>query len=387
MKDAGMARRRHRVLGGTGVDADQHGFTIVIVALTMTIMVTITAIVIDLGNTYATHRQVQNAVDAAAMAATRQLAKGATGVTILSTAQTVVGANGADSSSVVCKIIANTLTPTPFPFVTSYGDPLTCANYTNRTDYPTADGVWISASKTTSTFFGGIVNAPTLSTSAVAAATAQPLRRVDVTLFAVCGDDQQHDQNNLPNLAAPVLLDANGNPWDAATNPNPVLPMHTNSAAIYNRNADGGLGGPVYQIHGSQIDNCGATSRSNKGLIISPVSVWGGSPPTGSGAYNNQAGTGVVAGPTRSSVANQSGCDLSSSVNCVMILPICDSATGTGTNTNYRCEYFGAFQLLTATTNTDNVAFLGQAFPEASYGQGGTGTPQPNEIYIIKLVI
>src|SRR5260370_4262091 len=103
-----MALRRRRELARRNADTSQYGFTSVIVALTMTMLVTITAIVIDLGNTYATHRQVQNAVDAAAMAASRQLVKGVTGATILSTAQTVVAANGADSGSVVCQIIANT---------------------------------------------------------------------------------------------------------------------------------------------------------------------------------------------------------------------------------------------------------------------------------------
>jgi Flp pilus assembly protein TadG len=381
-----MARRDRRVFGRRNADRDEHGFTIVIVALTMTMMVTITAIVIDLGNTYATHRQVQNAVDAAAMAATRQLAKGATGATILSTAQTVVGANGADSSSVVCRIIANTLTPTPFPFLTTDGAPLTCANYTNRTNYPTADGVWVSASKTNNTFFGSIVNAPTLSTTAVAAATAQPLRVLDsLPLFAACGDDQQLDQNSGPPMVAapPLLLDASGTPPDPITNPNPAT-LHINSAAIYSSSADGGKGGPAYLIHApSGVDTCGASSSADKGLILIPISVSGATP----GSFNNQAGTGVVAGPTRSSVANQPGCNLSASVGCVMVLPICDRAQGSGSSIYYRCEFFGSFQLLTANPNTNIVGFLGPAYPLASYGQGGQGVPGTNEMYVIKLVV
>jgi Flp pilus assembly protein TadG len=382
-----MARRDGYGLRRRSADTGEHGFTIVIVALTMTLMVTITAIVIDLGNTYATHRQVQNAVDAAAMAATRQLAKGATGATILSTAQSVVGANGADSSSVVCRIIANTLTPTPFPFLTNDGDPLTCANYTSRTNYPTADGVWVSASKTNNTFFGGIVNAPTLSTSAVAAATAQPLRVLDsLPLFAACGDDQQIDQNSGPPQVAapPLLLDGNGNPPNPTTNPNPVAPVRVNPAAIYNSTADGGKGGPSYLIHApSGVDTCGASSSSDKGLILIPVTVSGSTP----GSFDDHAGTGVVAGPTRSSVANQPGCDLGASVGCVMVLPICDRAQGGGSNVYYRCEYFGSFKLLTANSNTDTVALLGPAFPEASYGQGGLGVPGASEVYVIKLVV
>jgi Flp pilus assembly protein TadG len=382
-----MARRDRRVLDRRNADRGEHGFTIVIVALTMTMMVTITAIVIDLGNTYATHRQVQNAVDAAAMAATRQLAKGATGATILSTAQTVVGANGADSSSVVCRIIANTLTPTPFPFLTTDGAPLTCANYTNRTNYPTADGVWVSASKTNNTFFGSIVNAPTLSTTAVAAATAQPLRVLDsLPVFAACGDDQQMDQNSGPPLspAAPLLLDANGKAPNPITNPNPVAPVRINSAAIYSSSADGGKGGPAYLIHAmSGVDTCGASSSSDKGLILIPISASGSTP----GSFNNLAGSGTHAGPTRSSVANQPGCDLGASVGCVMVLPICDQAQGNGSNVYYRCEFFGSFQLLTANVNTDIVGFLGPAYPLASYGQGGQGVPGANEMFVIKLVV
>ena len=382
-----MARHDRPGSGRRNADTGQHGFTAVFVALTMTMMVTITAIVIDLGNTYATHRQVQNAVDAAAMAATRQLAKGATGATILSTAQTVVGANGADSSSVVCKIIANTLTPTPFPFLTKGSDQLTCANYTNRADYPTADGVWVSASKTNNTFFGGIVNAPTLSTSAVAAATAQPLRVLDsLPVFAACGDDQQIDQNSGPPLgpAPPLLLDANGKAPNPTTNPNPVAPVRINPTAIYSSSANGGKGGPAYLIHAaSGVDTCGASSSSDKGLILIPISVSGPTP----GSFNNQAGTGVVAGPTRSSVANQPGCDLSASVGCVMVLPICDRAQGVGGSTYYRCEFFGSFQLLTANASTDIVGFLGPAYPLASYGQGGQGVPGANEMFVIKLVI
>ena len=383
-----MALRRRRELGRRNADTGQYGFTIVIVALTMTMLVTITAIVIDLGNTYATHRQVQNAVDAAAMAASRQLVKGATGATILSTAQTVVAANGADSSSVVCQIIANTLTPTPFPFLTSGGTPLTCASYTNRTDYPTADGVWISASKTNNTFFGGIVNASTLSTSAVAAATAQPLRSINAPLFAACGDDQEPDVNGSASaMAPPLLLDANGNPPDPTNNPNPALPLRINSNAIYSASADHNKGGPVYEIEGPKVDSCGAGSSSNKGLLTAPVNVWGGSPPTSAAGWNDPVSSGLKSGSVRPSVANQPGCDLSSSVGCVMLFPICDSAVGTGNGVSYRCEFFGSFQLVKANTNTDDVAFLGPANAEAAYGAGSQGAPQTDEEYVIKLVI
>ena len=381
-------RRDHGRVDRTTAVTDQHGFTIVIVALTMTLMVTITAIVIDLGSIYATHRQVQNAVDAAAMAASRQLAKGATGGTILATAQTVAAANGADSSSVVCQIIANTLTPTPFPFLTSGGNPLTCAAYTNHTDYPTADGVWITASKTNNTFFGGVVNASTLSTSAVAAATAQPLRSINAPLFAACGDDQEPDVNATPAAKAPsLLLDTNGNPPDPTNNPSPALPLRINPNAIYSASADRGRGGPVYEVEGPHATSCGAISSSNKGLLSAPVSVWGGSPPTSSAGWNDQVSGGVKSGSVRPAVANQPGCDLSSSVGCVMLFPVCDSAVGSGNGVNYRCEFFGSFQLVKANTNTDDVAFLGPVDSEAAYGAGSQGAPQTNEEYVIKLVI
>lgn len=368
-------------------EGDERGFTIIVIALTMTIIVTMAAIVIDLGNTYATHRQVQNAVDAATMAGVRQLAKGATGATIAAAVQTEISNNGADVGTIDCRIIANTA---GFPFVTLDGEPLTCAEYTNRTDYPTADGVWVNASKTNTALFGGIVSSQSLKTGATAAATAQPLTSINVPLFAACGDDLEQDMNgsnNPPPYAPPLLLDANGHAPDPTTNPSPTLPFHINTAAIYSASADNNKGGPVYEVSGAKVDSCGAGSNSNKGLLQPPVYVWGASPPSSASAWNDVVNTGLKTGAVRPVVANQPGCNLSSSVGCVMAFPICDSAVGTGSGVVYRCEFFGSFQIVKANSNTDDVIFLGQADQEAAYGQGSYGVPQTDQEYVTKIVM
>src|SRR2546425_9557631 len=85
---------------------DEGGFTMVFVALAVLAMMAMVALALDGSQDYATRRHMQNAADSAALAATLKLQQARAGAapatTVLSTAQSVAAAHGADSGLTTC---------------------------------------------------------------------------------------------------------------------------------------------------------------------------------------------------------------------------------------------------------------------------------------------
>ncbi|MEY2476279.1 MAG: hypothetical protein QOG87_1594 [Actinomycetota bacterium] len=197
------------------LENDERGAALIFVAISMVAMLSITAIVIDGGQGYSTHRQMQNSADAAAIAATRalQLARADSGTcssTLPTTgaaadncnpgvaAMTVATKNGADSSAVSCFLITAIQARTdPLP------ETVPCSSVTTRTGMTTGNyaGTLVKVGKTTKAIFAKVVNRSTVSTTARAAATIQRFNANDGP-WMVCGNSAIGGYNFLQSGAA-----------------------------------------------------------------------------------------------------------------------------------------------------------------------------------------
>ena len=84
----------------------EEGQSVIMVVLILVVLIALVALVLDIGNAYAQRRVVQNAADAAALAATRELARGAQVTTnrqVLNEAKDYAGLNGVDPNTVVAR--------------------------------------------------------------------------------------------------------------------------------------------------------------------------------------------------------------------------------------------------------------------------------------------
>ena len=313
---------------------------IITVAIFLVPLMAMAALVIDLGTGYATARQMQNAADTAALAATRQLAlvkyAGATAGTVDTTAHAIADANGADDSLVTCTVIKADQTP--------LGPCTTAANVVNSL----AAGAQVAAGHRFATSFAAVLGTNALSPSRTAAATIQSLLRGDAP-FLVCAFSQTDGSQPVPDLLLP-----SGANWVV------------NAAAV----------GKNYFVHGPHVSSCGLGSNAWKGVAnTGPFTLPNMLPIT----------TGVKAGPVRQQIAGLPGCVNGYSIGCTMLLPICTSSDGgNGINGHLYCVTWGAFQLVAQTANTHTFTFLGTV--TATSGQGSQTLPGTNDVHLIKLV-
>jgi hypothetical protein len=119
----------------------ERGSALITYTVLLVVMLGFLSMVLDGGYAFAQHLRIQNAADAAAEAGFRMYAVGGTSTQIDNEIQTYAGANGADSVQ--------------WQWVTTPADP--CAS---------TDCLQVSASRTFSTFFGGIVGIDTLTVAA-----------------------------------------------------------------------------------------------------------------------------------------------------------------------------------------------------------------------------
>jgi hypothetical protein len=389
---------------------EEDGVVLVLVALSLTLIVGMAAIGIDLGTAYSASRSAQNAADDAALAATRVLQcyevtgnsaspmynpamasqySCPSGADAYSASQVASAAGNAAESDdggavVTCEIISYYgAQPTP-PYYTVI-DP-NCAD-SGWDANPEADGVFVTARNTENTAFGKAVGTPKLSQLRQAAATFQPLIGVGnaSSVILVCSGfnagTQQTDTNT--GLEVPSLVN-----YDSTTQQytlNDTLATSSSNGVyngpVYNPNytpADGsGLGQPALFLHGPHVDTCGLQSQGWKGIgNASTLPAW------------LQVTTGVRAGPTRVAIAGEVGCDASDlseePSGCVLALPICtDSSGAAGHNGELYCVAWGAFELLSATSNTDVLGFLGPA--TVSSGVAGSVAPS-STVDVVQLV-
>lgn len=288
---------------------------------------------------------MQNAADAAALAGARAMdkvhrsaasANPISAFTIGADVQLVASRNGAQSALVTCTVIGWDEAP-----LGSCGEPA-AVNSTSAT------GVLVVAGSSRPTTFGRVLGATTLRQERMAAASIQPLAGQEAPLL-VCAFGHP-SPNILVATSAPGV--------------DPVV-YAVNPAAV----------GSIYLAYAPHVADCGLRGSSFKGVASEGVFVLPGW---------IEIGTGVQAGPVRSQLAGQAGCG-ATTLGCVYALPICSDSNGiSGSNARLLCDRFGAFELVSQTSNTQSFKLLGGA--EAVAGIGGTGVPNVNEVRVIKLI-
>lgn len=337
----------------------ERGAVAVLVAFLVPVIIAVAAIVIDLGQAYADGRRLQNAADAASLAATRALDRvhlvGAAPSTVESAARSVAMANGAESGLFACTI------------VDWRGNPLGPCSNDMAVRHADADGVLVTAGATRRTVFGGALGVVGLGPSAgprlfaadsawgtltqtrTSAATVQPLVGQDAPLLA-CAFNQTDGRAASPN----ILVGTSG-----AYSINPV--------AL----------GKRYMLHDPDVSECGLSGSSFKG-------------DAGPGPFQLPGwidiATGVKAGPIRSRIAGQTVCNTGLVVGCALVLPVCTHSNGaSGIAGELYCEVFAAFRLVDADSNTHIFELLGAV--TIIEGVGGPGKPDPYGPRLIKLIL
>lgn len=323
--------------------ADERGSMIVLVGLSLVALLGLAGLVIDGGRAYASHRTVQNAADAAALAGADAL----NGILFDS-----VGHERAVHDAVVASVAANGANGTTDCRLVdqTHADLGPCPTSNSGAGLPaTVAGVTAVARENSSGSFIKVVGIPGFSTQASASAQIQALR-AGSSPFMICGLDAGSDGFD------PPLLIASGSTWAI------------NQAAI----------NQTYGIHGPQVPACGAGSNSFKGLVDDGTGYaipgwWPGD-------------TGVKAGPVRNRLARPDACTtkegFDTSGGCTLVVPMCVDGRGQGHNADLYCVRFGAFRIYQAHANRHEAVFLGPAV--VTTGQGG-GKPVANEARVIKL--
>lgn len=261
------------------------GQIIILVAAAAVVMLGMVGLSIDIGYSYAQKRSTQNAADAAAIAGTRAVTEWSLTnptVTAWPDVNTVVHANnlGNATQQISCYYVDDTNAR-----VGGCSQPVP----------DTATGVSVEVTETHPTFFMQVIpGAPrTVTTHASAAAHAQIVPgEVSGAPFILCGSSAK-----LLNGAGSIpIVIKHGSSYDL----NPV--------AI----------GQTFEIHGSQIDDCGLASDRYKGLADGGKNS-GKSVPDWFYGYE-----GVRAGPANEMVAGVQGCQTATQdpFNCVMFVPI-----------------------------------------------------------------
>jgi Flp pilus assembly protein TadG len=327
---------------------DERGATIVIVALSIVALLTMTGLAIDGGRLYSDRRQVQNAADAAALAGTVALNTLVAGneASIYNAVQARVNENQA-FDSFTCQIIdeaGNVLQSCP----TGNGTAINGA----------AAGVKVVAKNTQNTSFMRAAGVDTFSASANAAATLQRLvPSGGAGPIMVCGvlkgDPRWGPDNSGDEQTPPILL------ADDSLNP----------AALYNP----ATGLPSYWIKGVEVKKTCSQGANWKGLSD-------GGTYSLPGAWHTDNGN--KAGPTRVKVAG--ACGDPEVVGCRVVLPICYWKAGVGEDPWMWCVRFAVFQITFSDSNSIKAGIIGNAVVEG--GQGGGKPADPIEPRLIKLI-
>ena len=139
----------------------EDGQSVIMVVFVIVVLIALVAVVVDVGNAYAQRRVVQNAADAASLAATRELARGSatTNNQVLAQAKEYAQLNGVDPNTVTARYFSfNPMTKE----VTDLG---VVPNTATRP--PTnADGVTVSVGKTFNTYLAQVVGRTFMDASA-----------------------------------------------------------------------------------------------------------------------------------------------------------------------------------------------------------------------------
>ncbi|WP_436795574.1 pilus assembly protein TadG-related protein [Actinospongicola halichondriae] len=352
------------------------GATAVVFAIAVSAMLAVAALVLGGSRGYSAVREAQNASDAAALAATsvlRNVQQGdAPSSRVLATAVSVAEANGATSGSVECDVVTAT-------YALTHAESEVVGGCDGSNEFAVdAAGVRVRTTETKDVPFSAFVDQETIRAGAVAAATIQPVLEGRAP-FMVCTSP---DATGHP---AQALLPDASDPTGYSVNP----------AAI----------GLSYVLHGNAMKDggrqCGGGSASWRGFVS-----FSGSFPIPSPDPNDESDwwevkTGNANGHLSRVLTGDDACEgnVDDIIGCRLALPLCPKSNGgTGVGLKLYCVKLGAFVITynqhssgTPPCNDGNGAnglvcgtFVGAA--NASSGQGGASTPDPDSVVVIKLV-
>ena len=145
----------------------EDGQSIIMVIFVLVVLIALVALVVDIGNAYAQRRIVQNAADAGALAATRELARGFSNTTnrlVLDKAKDYAELNGIDRDSVVAEYVH---------FDPDTGESVVLSTVPNEATRPleeigglSVDGVSVDLGKQFNTYLARVIGRDVLSASA-----------------------------------------------------------------------------------------------------------------------------------------------------------------------------------------------------------------------------
>ncbi|SRR5579884_553250 len=327
----------------------QSGQIAIIMAFGFVAMLGMTGVAVDLGFASAHRREVQNAVDSAALAGAIGLGQHYEYVYNNGT----LSANGLTTTDVSDSQLLQNITCAAVAAVPTFtnvasngcsgltwpaGGTLNAYYMTNDTTqstavgagYPTnaanqltATGVRVQASYPYPTFFAKVFGASTINVYASSRAMMRPVQDSGVAgnaPFIVCGGmtgDGAYDYNKNPNPKDQFIL-------DNSTTPPGIVSSYV---------------GDVFLIHSGKLGNngydgaCGAGASfdgiAQANQTCTPVSATGSPPLPCSQPFVN----GNRAGPTRNLVSGMPGCSGPTDDNdCVMILPVANGSSGNNMN-------------------------------------------------------
>lgn len=279
----------------------ERGATLIVVAMSLSAMLGVSALAIDGGRMFSARRQTQNGADSAALA----------GAEALFAYQYAAATNTdrdamAVNQAVIDKLTQNDASNATCQLVDAQGTTLeSCAGATDA-QLNAASGVHASGTTTRSTALAGTIGVNNFTVTAGATASIDPLAAT-ASPFIVCGASQN----------GWGILDNSGN----IITPPPVLNN--------------------IPIESAQVPTCGAGSDAFKGKAAPGAGLVAANSAeaitTGNG-YNSTASNAVAA---------LSPCPptFTTPTTCGMIIPIASSAQGTGSSTTMQIATFAIFNV------------------------------------------
>lgn len=347
---------------------DDRGVVLVLFAISVTMIFTLVALVLGSSLGYSAVRNAQNAVDAAAAAATTTLESVRQGTegpaAVLATAVAVAEDNGATPGSVRCDVVTAHYAITRAE--NEVIGPCTAANVGSSS----AAGIRISASDVRDVPFAAFVDQRTISATASATATIQPVRYASIrSPFLVCATAEGH--------GTPLLTPDPSGPGGWHVN-HDAFGLDIQLWANGNEMRDGGRSCGAPNWHGLADTTVTRTVPSTD--PDDPEDWW----PIESGSK---------VGWIPEVLAGSEACDGVVRVGCKLLLPLCSTGDGNGINFRMYCPAMAVFEVTYAgdgpsPCSASTHAICGRMTTGGAplRGRGVADTPQITDLTRVRLV-
>jgi von Willebrand factor type A domain/Putative Tad-like Flp pilus-assembly len=327
----------------------EKGQSLLIISAAIVTFLALTAVVVDAGNDYVQRRQLQNSMDAGAVAGALKIGlAGSTNGDVADAVANYVTANGTDPTLVTAYYTVQDSSGNVIVVrtggVATYGrsNPVPTTLTVNGSSYPVV-GVQVEGTRTFNTYFAGVVGFPQLSVPGSSAAYINK---------GVC---------NASGLF-PLALNNTTFNW---VNGFPVIHYEQTDPSY------------TYQIYEKQSGS--ANQPGNFGWL-----TWNGDSSSATLAYNIQNTLNNASGSwsVKDNIPGSSGNSGTNNViaatqwyidnNVPVIIPIFDTTSSTGSNTLYHVVGFAKFHIVSIDTSGNPKSIKGkfQSFESASDGGG-----------------